>query len=118
MARQEPDGGAWAEVWEIVRAIPAGRVMTYGGIAALLRRPLSARAVGWALHGCPDDVPWQRVVNARGGCSTDRLARGEPGRQRRLLEAEGVEFGAGGRLELERFAWRPDEALDDEVTAP
>lgn len=83
--------------------------MSYGQVASLLERRLSPAAVGWALHACPDDVPWQRVVNARGECSTDRAAHGEPGRQRRLLEAEGVEFSLDGRIELARYAWRPDD---------
>ena len=98
----------WDAVYEIVRAIPSGKVMTYGQVAALLRRPLSPRAVGWALHECPGDVPWHRVVNARGRCSTDALATGERGRQQRLLEAEGVEFRAGGDLDLARYRWDPE----------
>jgi len=92
---------AWDEVWEIVREIPAGRVMSYGQVASLCERPLSPRAVGWAMHACPDDVPWHRVVNARGECSTDRVAGGEAGRQRRRLEAEGVGFGSDGRIAVD-----------------
>lgn len=104
----ERGGSAWEEVWEVVRAIPRGRVMNYGLVAALLERPLSARAVGWALDTCPDDVPWQRVVSVRGECSTDRKAGAEPGRQRRLLESEGVRF-AEGRVIMDRFRWSPDD---------
>jgi methylated-DNA-protein-cysteine methyltransferase-like protein len=59
------------------------------------------------LHGCPEDVPWHRVVNASGGCSTDRLPDLPVGLQRSLLEAEGVEFSFAGRIDLERFRWRP-----------
>jgi methylated-DNA-protein-cysteine methyltransferase-like protein len=99
--------GTWDEVWEVVRQIPAGRVIAYGGVARLLTRPLPARAVGWALHDCPDDVPWHRVVNVRGECSTDRIEGAEIGRQRRLLESEGVEFVAG-RVDMKRFAWDPE----------
>lgn len=97
----------FAAVFALVRRIPRGRVMTYGQIAVLLGSRLSPRAVGWAMHGCPRDVPWQRVVNARGGCSTDRLPGIPPGLQRALLEAEGVGFRANGTLPLERYRWAP-----------
>ena len=69
--------GNWEEVWDVVREIPAGKVMNYGGVARLLSRPLSARAVGWAMADCPDDVPWHRVVNVHGVCSTDSVAGAE-----------------------------------------
>lgn len=102
-----PEGGAWNDVYAVVRAIPAGRVMTYGQIAALLGSRLSPKAIGWAMHVCPDDVPWHRVVNALGRCSTDRLGDMPPGLQRRLLEQEGVEFRLDGALELARFRHVP-----------
>lgn len=103
-------GSTWHEVYEIVRVIPPGKVMTYGQIAGLLDCPLSPRAVGWALHDCPDNVPWHRVVNARGGCSTDALPTGETGRQRRLLEAEEVRFRPSGTLDLGCYRWDPGDA--------
>lgn len=99
---------AWEEVYEIVRLIPPGRVMSYGQIAALCSRPLTPRAVGWALHDCPDGLPWQRVVNAAGRCSTDAVEGGTPGRQRALLEAEGVEFSPAGALDMARFRFEID----------
>lgn len=81
--------------------------MTYGQIAALLEHGLSPRAVGWAMHGCPRNVPWQRVVNASGGCSTERLPDSPPGLQRALLEAEGVAFRDNGTLDLATYRWEP-----------
>lgn len=101
--------GAWEVVYRMVRRIPRGRVMTYGQIATLIENRLSPRAVGWALHGCPANVPWQRVVNASGGCSTDRLPDTPAGLQRALLEGEGVEFGEGGTLDLDVYRWTPPE---------
>src|SRR5258705_1547074 len=86
------------QVYELVRLIPKGRVMTYGQIATLLESRLSPRAVGWAMHGCPKGVPWQRVVNASGGTSTDRLPDMPPGLQRVLLEGEGIVFRLNGTL--------------------
>jgi methylated-DNA-protein-cysteine methyltransferase-like protein len=102
--------GAFEGVFELVRAIPRGRVMTYGQLAEMLGQRLSPRAVGWALHRCPPDVPWHRVVNASGGCSTERLPDIPAGLQRRLLEAEGVDFDARGRLSLDRYRYLPEPA--------
>jgi len=99
---------AWSEVYEIVRQIPAGKVMNYGAIAKLLTRPLPARAVGWAIAGCPDDVPWHRVVNVRGICSTDNVEGAEVGRQRLRLEAEGVAF-VGERVDMTAHRWNPGD---------
>ncbi len=99
--------GAWDAVFRIVRGIPTGRVMTYGQIAAVLGYTLSPKAVGWAMHTAPEDVPWQRVVNASGACSTDRRGDLPPGLQRQLLEAEGVVFRLDGTLELARYRWEP-----------
>jgi methylated-DNA-protein-cysteine methyltransferase-like protein len=60
------------------------------------------------LHRCPDDVPWQRVVNAGGGCSTDRLPDFPKGLQRSMLEEEGVEFDLSGKVDdMERYRWVP-----------
>jgi methylated-DNA-protein-cysteine methyltransferase-like protein len=102
----ERRASAWEEVYALVRRIPRGRVMSYGQIAGLLRRPLSARAVGWAMRQCPESVPWQRVVNASGGISTEHLH--EPrDLQRRLLEREGVRFGPDGTLPMARYRWAP-----------
>jgi len=98
-------------VWQAVMAIPAGRVATYGQVAALagLSGPSAARQVGYALAALTDgtEVPWHRVVNAAGKVS----ARADPDRpdyQRTLLEAEGIEFGLGATIDLARFRWRPD----------
>lgn len=96
---------AWEEVNRLVRRIPKGRVMTYGQIATMVENRLSPRAVGWAMHGCPKGVPWQRVVNASGACSTDRLPGFPVGLQRAMLEAEGVRFGRGGTVDLDRYRW-------------
>ncbi|HEV8337343.1 MAG TPA: MGMT family protein [Candidatus Polarisedimenticolia bacterium] len=97
----------WKAVYAQVRRIPRGRVMTYGQIATLLGSRLSPRAVGWAMHGSPRGVPWHRVINASGGCSTDRMPDIPPGLQQALLKGEGVEFRANGTLDLARYRWMP-----------
>ena len=94
-------------VYAIVKKIPKGRVMTYGQIATLLESRISPRAVGWAMHGCPKGVPWQRVVNASGGMSTDRLPDVPAGLQRAILEGEGIRFRVSGKLDLDRYRWMP-----------
>ena len=91
-------------VWRLVRRIPRGRVATYGQIAALLGRPRAARAVGWAMRNCPDDVPWHRVVNASGGISP-RARMESMVTQRMLLIREGVPL-RNGRVRLTRHRWR------------
>ncbi len=92
-------------VWRLVRRIPRGRVMTYGQISLLIDRRLTPVGVGWAIRAAKEGaIPWQRVVNARGGISTD----GEhPGLQRTMLEAEGMRFGSDGTLDLKRYGFRP-----------
>ena len=92
-------------VYRMVRAIPRGRVTTYGSIARALGMPFGARQVGWALAALEDDhVPAHRVVNARGGLSP-RSGFGTPAVQRALLERDGVIFGPDGRVSLERYLW-------------
>src|SRR5262245_8260676 len=87
-------------VWKWVRRVPRGRVVTYGQLSILIGQRLSPVGVGWAMAAAPKDVPWQRVVNSRGGISTR-------GRQRALLEREGVRFDADGRIPLDDYQWHP-----------
>ena len=98
----------WERFYAVVREIPRGRVATYGQVAELAGLPGYARQVGWALHALRSGtrVPWQRVVNARGACSL-RPGSGAEFEQRRRLEREGVEFGAGDRIDLQCYCWRP-----------
>lgn len=104
-ARREANKrGFYQQVYELVRQVPKGRVVTYGQIAATLGNVRKARMVGWAMRGCPDDVPWHRVVNASGGLST-RPVHGSFHPQRALLEDEGVEFDHSGRIDLESYGW-------------
>ena len=94
-------------IWSKVRSIPRGAVATYGQIAELAGLEGHARQVGYALHNLPDGstVPWHRVVNARGEVSA--RSRGDSHElQRLLLEAEGVEFDASGRIDLKNFKWK------------
>ncbi len=99
-------------VYQLVRRIPVGRVMTYGQIAELLGEGYTPRTVGFVMHAAPEDVPWQRVINAQGACSTNRVLL-PPNKQQLLLEAEGVHFDARGRCDLHLHRWTPEEAMTD-----
>ena len=92
------------QIYLVVRRIPPGQVATYGQIARLLGMAHAARTVGWALRALPEgsDVPWQRVINARGTISLDPYGAAI---QRALLESEGVLFDEHGRVDLDVFAW-------------
>lgn len=100
--------GRYPRIYRVVSRIPRGRVATYGQVADLAELPGCARQVGYALHALADDsdLPWQRVVNARGEISL-RRERGIEPIQQQLLEAEGIEFDARGCLDLSRVRWRP-----------
>lgn len=101
-------------IYEVVSRIPEGRVATYGQVAELAGMRGHARQVGYALHGLAvgSAVPWHRVINARGEISP-RSAGGPDLAQRAYLEAEGVEFDAGARIDLARFRWRAHRGLSE-----
>jgi methylated-DNA-protein-cysteine methyltransferase-like protein len=92
-------------VFDILRQVPYGKVVSYGQIARLLGNPRAAREVGWAMHVCPEGLPWHRVVLKDGG-----LTGGEEYKpfRRKLLEEEGVEFGANDKVDMQRFGWLPN----------
>jgi methylated-DNA-protein-cysteine methyltransferase-like protein len=92
-------------VYRTVQRIPPGKVIAYGGIAALLGTPRAARGVGHALATLPDgaSVPWWRVVNGRGEIS---LTHHRGMLQRSLLQAEGVRFERGGRIDWKKYGWK------------
>lgn len=88
----------------MVRLIPAGTVATYGQIASIVGC-CTPRQVGYALAALPhgSDVPWQRVINARGEISLN--PNGSGAFQREILEREGVRFNEGGQTDLNKFGW-------------
>lgn len=96
-------------IYDIVKQIPYGHVATYGQIAALAGNPRLSQVVGYALHVNPDseNIPCYRVVNRFGEVSRS-FAFGGANIQRQLLELEGIEFGEDGRIDLEKYIWRPE----------
>ncbi|HEX3068852.1 MAG TPA: MGMT family protein [Thermoanaerobaculia bacterium] len=101
-----PKSDTRRKIYAAVKRIPRGRVATYGQIATIAGLDGHARQVGYALHDLPDgnDIPWHRVINARGEISP-RSAGDSHELQRMLLEAEGVEFDLAGRVALKRYRW-------------
>lgn len=105
-----PDADFRERVEALVAQIPKGRAMTYGQLAALCGNPRAARIVGGIAHFGDPDLPWQRVVNKKGG-----LAAGYPGGRRGHkihLESEGVEvFGDEGdyQIDIGKLLWKPDD---------
>jgi len=90
-------------VIEIISAIPEGKVISYGQIATLAGNHRAARQVSWILRSSSGkfNLPWQRVVNSKGGIS---LPEQDGGRlQRTLLEKEGVDFRLNGTVTGEYF---------------
>lgn len=96
-------------VYDIVRRIPRGHVMTYGQIAILLGEGYTPRTVGYVMHASEEkSVPWQRVINSQGACSTGRVIL-PPHMQQRMLESEGITFDARGRCNLDQYRWLADD---------
>ena len=103
-----PASERYRRIYAVVEAIPYGRVATYGQVAALAGYPGHARQVGYALHSLPEgsEVPWHRVINARGEVSP-RSESGWENYQRHLLEEEDIVFDDRGVVELDRYRWEP-----------
>ena len=85
-------------IYLVVRQIPAGKVSTYGDIAAIVG-DCTARMVGYAMAAANDSIPWHRVINAQGKISPRGDGGGEQ-LQRARLEDEGIAFNADGKVNL------------------
>ena len=95
-------------VYEIVRQVPRGRVMTYGQIAEILGEGYTPRTVGYVMHGADTaNIPWQRVINSQGACSTGKMTM-PVNLQQDMLESEGVVFSEKGKCDLNTYLWFPD----------
>ncbi len=101
------DPGYRERVYQIVRTIPRGRVMTYGQLAEILGEGYTPRTVGFVMHASSDKTPWHRVINAQGAVSTGKVVLPHD-KQQRMLEAEGVIFNERGRCDLKSYLWIPE----------
>jgi methylated-DNA-protein-cysteine methyltransferase-like protein len=107
MSESTPDSPAplYTRIYAMVRQIPYGKVATYGQIAGIVGG-CTARMVGYAMAATPNDsdVPWQRVINAKGKVSPHGAGFGTM-MQEQLLKEEGVEFDSQGRIDFTRYGW-------------
>ena len=104
---QKPNGSSFTlRIKDIIKKIPAGKVATYGQIAAMAGNPLAARQVVRILHSSSrkEKLPWHRVINSRGRISL------QPGfgyeEQKALLTKEGVAFDDNDTIDFKRFLWQ------------
>jgi len=105
-AKSKPDPKYRERVYQLVRRIPRGRVMTYGQIAVILGQGYTPRTVGFVMHGANEgNTPWHRVINSQGRCSTGGVVL-PADKQQLMLEAEGVKF-TGEKCDLKVFLWSP-----------
>ena len=104
----------YSAIYEVIRAIPRGKVMTYGQVAELASIPRGHRMVATALRTSVPamKLPWQRVVAKRDRLRARIAIVDDLGamRQRRLLQREGVRFELDGSIRLHLFAWIPPDA--------
>ena len=118
----EKSQSAYHKIYLVVRQIPIGKVATYGQIAELAGLYGKARLVGYAMFQVDptSDIPWQRVVNAKGEISYSIAREGGDYVQRNLLEQEGISFNDRGKIDLKQYLWQVplscfDDLLDDRV---
>lgn len=105
----QPDSVFKDRVQTLVAQIPRGKVMTYGQLAALCGNARAARVVGGIAHFGDPNLPWQRVVNKRGG-----LASGYPGGRKghkTHLEAEGIPVSDDFTVNVGELLWQPNQDL-------
>ncbi|MCP4008464.1 MAG: MGMT family protein [Proteobacteria bacterium] len=114
-------GSVYSRIYRCIKCIPEGKVATYGQIAKLIDAS-GARQVGYALSSTPADMnlPWHRVINAKGEISQRSDGKADSEQQTRLL-AEGVVPNKHGQIDLLQYRWQPsfedflhDMADDDE----
>lgn len=93
------------EIYRLVSQIPCGKVSSYGQLAHMLGIPGSARVIGRAMHNCPEDLPWHRVVRSDGSISSGVIQD----LCRDLLQSEGVLFMKDGRVDMASCLWDIEE---------
>jgi methylated-DNA-protein-cysteine methyltransferase-like protein len=104
----------FADVFDVVRQIPKGRVTSYGAIAAYLGTKLSARMVGWAMNAASTakpKIPAQRVVN-RNGMLSGKHHFGTPTAMEEALKKDGVKVKNDTVVDFKDRFWNPTTELN------
>lgn len=97
-------------VVQVVRAIPAGQVVSYGQVAAYVGGPRAARAVGWILRQLEEvDLPWWRVINNAGRISIKGNIYNDANSQRDHLRDDGVEVGKDFSVDIKKYRYIASE---------
>jgi methylated-DNA-protein-cysteine methyltransferase-like protein len=105
--KQTAEASLTERIIDVIRKIPAGRVATYGQVAAMAGNPRAARQVVRTLHTSSrkEKLPWHRVINSKGRISL-QPGSGYEEQKTRLL-GEGIEFDGNDTIDFKRFLWRP-----------
>ena len=93
------------KVYEVVRKVPKGKVVSYGDIANYIGG--SARMVGWAMNAAYQQhppIPAHRVVN-RNGLLTGKFHFDTPDLMEQLLKNEGIEIKKNQVVDFKRLRW-------------
>ena len=102
------------KVIEIVKCVPAGKVVSYGQVALYAGIPSAARQVGWTLNRLEKEieVPWWRVVNNQGRISIKNFKYSAHD-QKKLLEKEGIQIEDNLTFHIEKYRFIPDKKILD-----
>ena len=96
------------DLWQIVRSIPKGKVMSYGDVGRLLRNPATGYQVGRWMANAPEGVPWWRVVAKSGQLPIAKRGPSLADEQMERLLKERVAFSTRGQVDMDKAAWQPD----------
>jgi methylated-DNA-protein-cysteine methyltransferase-like protein len=108
--KKQRNNDFFADVYEVVKLIPKGRVTSYGAIAHYLGVRSGARMVGWAMFGCPKGVPAHRVVNSAGLLTGKHHFKPMDTMEKRL-KREGVKVVKDKVQDFKNAFWDPAVAL-------
>ena len=106
----------YQKVYLTVSKIPYGKIATYGQIADLINEYGRARQVGWALRilKLPSNIPWHRVINAKGLITMSVSRNGTDWMQKELLINEGIRFNTEMKIDIKQYLWKPKETHNRE----